>query len=246
MSARSNQVANFFRALGIERGDRILLMLPNCAPLWEAMLAAMKLGAVIVPTSLLVTTEDLVGRIQRGRVQHVVVAAAEASKFATIAANLTRIGVGGADAGWQLFEDAYGLSDQFVPEGVTKANDPQILYFTSGTTAKPKMVLHSQQSYPVGHLSTMYWIGLKAGDVHWNISSPGWAKHAWSCIFAPWNAGATAFVYNYSRFSAEAVLDTLCRCEVTTLCAPPTVWRMLIQQDLRSYPIQAARAGRGG
>jgi acetyl-CoA synthetase len=113
-----------------------------------------------------------------------------------------------------------------------------LLYFTSGTTSKPKLVLHSQQSYPVGHLSTMYWIGLKPGDVHWNISSPGWAKHAWSCFFAPWNAGATVFVYNYARFKAANILDVVCRCAVTSLCAPPTVWRMLIQEDLKRYPVK--------
>jgi len=113
-----------------------------------------------------------------------------------------------------------------------------LLYFTSGTTSKPKLVLHSHQSYPVGHLSTMYWMGLAPGDVHWNISSPGWAKHAWSCLFAPFIAGATVFVYNYARFSARAVLEAICRHSVTSLCAPPTVWRMLIQEDLRSYPVK--------
>ncbi|MFZ1905252.1 MAG: AMP-binding protein [Steroidobacteraceae bacterium] len=238
MAARSSQVANFFGAVGVKRGDRVLLMLPNCVPLWEAMLAAIKLGAVIVPTSLLVTAEELADRVQRGRIRHVIAAAAEASKFATISAEVTRIGVGAAEEGWHRFEDAYRLSTEFVPGGITHANDPQILYFTSGTTAKPKLVLHSQQSYPLGHLSTMYWIGLKPGDVHWNISSPGWAKHAWSCVFAPWNAGATAFVYDYGRFHGKAVLEILRRCKVTTLCAPPTVWRMLIQEDLKSYPVE--------
>jgi acetyl-CoA synthetase len=238
MSARSNQVANFLRALGVRRGDRILLMLPNCVPLWETMLAAIKLGAVVVPTSLLIVAEELADRLRRGRIRHVVVAAAETGKFATMPGDVTRIAVGGAEQGWLSFEDAYGLDQKFVPEGVTYANDPQILYFTSGTTSQPKLVLHSQQSYPIGHLSTMYWIGLKPGDVHWNISSPGWAKHAWSCVFAPWNAGATVFAYNYSRFDAHAVLDALYRCGITTLCAPPTVWRMLIQEDLSSYRVK--------
>ena len=117
------------------------------------------------------------------------------------------------------------------------AHDPLLLYFTSGTTAQPKLVLHSHESYPVGHLSTMYWIGLQPGDVHWNISSPGWAKHAWSCFFAPWNAGATVFVFNYERFSAKAALEVIQRCGVTSLCAPPTVWRMLIQEDLAAWKL---------
>jgi acetyl-CoA synthetase len=112
-----------------------------------------------------------------------------------------------------------------------------LLYFTSGTTAKPKLVLHSHRSYPVGALSTMFWIGLQPGDIHLNISSPGWAKHAWSCFFAPWNAGATIFIANQPRFEAKSLLDTLVRCRVTTLCAPPTVWRMLIQEKLADYKV---------
>jgi acetyl-CoA synthetase len=101
----------------------------------------------------------------------------------------------------------------------------------------PKLVPHSHQSYPVGHLSTMYWIGLQPGDVHWNISSPGWAKHAWSCFFAPWIAGACIFIFNYARFGAKRVLGMLVDKQVSTLCAPPTVWRMLIQERLADYPV---------
>jgi acetyl-CoA synthetase len=238
LSARSNQVANFLRALGVQRGDRILLMLPNQVALWEVMLAAMKLGAVTIPATTLLAFDDLTDRIERGRVRHVVVIGAETDKFSQVAGDFTRICVGAEKAGWQRFEDAYQASATFVPDGVTQATDAMLLYFTSGTTSKPKLVLHSHQSYPVGHLSTMYWIGLQPGDVHWNISSPGWAKHAWSCLFAPFNAGATVFVYNYARFNAKAVLDVLCRYAVATLCAPPTVWRMLIQEDLKSYPVK--------
>jgi acetyl-CoA synthetase len=112
------------------------------------------------------------------------------------------------------------------------------LYFTSGTTAKPKLVLHSHQSYPVGHLSTMYWLGLQPGDVHLNISSPGWAKHAWSCFFAPWNAQACVMVYNYERFQARGLLDVLQSRGVTSLCAPPTVYRLLMQEDLAAWRVQ--------
>jgi acetyl-CoA synthetase len=121
-----------------------------------------------------------------------------------------------------------------------------LLYFTSGTTAKPKMVLHTHRSYPVGHLSTMYWLGLRPGDVHLNISSPGWAKHAWSCFFAPWNAGATVFLYNQARFDAKKTLEVLARYGVSTLCAPPTVWRALILEDLRSYPVRLRELASAG
>lgn len=234
MSARSNRVANWLRKQGVKRGERILIMLGNEVPLWETMLAAIKLGAVVIPATTLLTPDDLVDRVERGQVRHVVIGKAHTDKFESLPGNFGRIAVGGAPAGWKAFEEAAAESDVFTPDGVTRVDDPLLLYFTSGTTSKPKLVLHTHQSYPVGHLSTMYWIGLKPNDRHMNISSPGWAKHAWSCFFAPWNAGACVFLYNYNRFNAKALLDVLVKYEVTTMCAPPTVWRMLIQQDLAS------------
>jgi len=238
MSARSNRVANWLRKQGVKRGERILIMLGNEVPLWETMLAAIKLGAVVIPATTLLTPDDLVDRVERGQVRHVVIGTAHTDKFENLPGSFGRIAVGGAPAGWKAFEEAAAESDQFTPDGVTRVDDPLLLYFTSGTTSKPKLVLHTHQSYPVGHLSTMYWIGLKPNDRHMNISSPGWAKHAWSCFFAPWNAGACVFLYNYNRFNAKALLDVLVKYEVTTLCAPPTVWRMLIQQDLASVKTQ--------
>jgi acetyl-CoA synthetase len=235
ISERSNRVANHLHALGIARGDRILLMLGNVVPLWECMLAAMKLGAVVIPATTLLTRDDLADRFARGRIRHVVTSADAAVKFAELPGDYTRIAVGGEVAGWRRYEDAYDAADTFTPEGETRADDPLLLYFTSGTTAKPKLVLHSHQSYPVGHLSTMYWIGLKPGDIHLNISSPGWAKHAWSCFFAPWNAGACVFMLNQQRFNARGLLDAITRVGVTTFCAPPTVWRMLVQEDLAAW-----------
>jgi acetyl-CoA synthetase len=238
ISERSNRVANHLRACGVRRGDRVLVMLPNVAPLWEIMLAAIKLGAVISPATTLLSSADLQDRIERGGMRHVIADAPSAAKLAAVPGDTTRIVVGGEAAGWRPFEEAYEASAAFEPDGPTLADDPFLLYFTSGTTAKPKMVLHTHQSYPVGHLSTLYWIGLREGDVHLNISSPGWAKHAWSCFFAPWNAGATIFIHQLPRFDGAKTLAALARCGVTTLCAPPTVWRMLILEDLRSYPVK--------
>jgi acetyl-CoA synthetase len=238
LSERSNRVANALRQLGVRRGDRILLMLGNVVPLWECMLAAMKLGAVIVPATTLLTRNDLADRFARGRVRHVIAAADAAAKFADLPGAYTRIVVGGEMSGWLSYAASYEAPGQFTPDGETRADDPMLLYFTSGTTATAKLVLHSHQSYPVGHLSTMYWLGVRPGDVHLNISSPGWAKHAWSCFFAPWNAGATVFIVNQRRFSARGLLDTIARCGVTTFCAPPTVWRMLIQEDLAAWSTQ--------
>lgn len=235
MSARSNQVANWLKAQGVKRGDRILMMLGNEVPLWETMLGCIKLGAVLIPATTLLTPEDLRDRLDRGQVKHVIIGAAHTDKFADLAGDYTRICVGAEPAGWKAFKDSHTTSSEYTPDAATKVSDPLLLYFTSGTTSKPKLVLHTHQSYPVGHLSTMYWIGLQPGDIHLNISSPGWAKHAWSCFFAPWNAGACIFLYNYSRFSAKSMLNVLEKYQVTTMCAPPTVWRMMIQEDLAAY-----------
>jgi acetyl-CoA synthetase len=236
LSQRSNRVANWLAGLGVRRGDRIILMLGNQVELWESILAAMKLGAVVIPASTLLVAADLGDRVRRGNARHVIVRDADAAKFAEVPGDYTRIAVGTPVPGWQNFADAYGADPDFRPEGVTRASDTLLLYFTSGTTAQPKLVEHTHASYPVGHLSTMYWIGLQPGDVHLNLSSPGWAKHAWSNVFAPWNAGATVFLYNYTRFDAAALLGQMGRCGVTSFCAPPTVWRMLIQADLSILP----------
>jgi len=240
LSRRSNQVANLLRAQGLTRGDHLLLLLGNVVPLWETMLAAMKLGVVVIPATTLLTPDELQDRLDRGRAKVVVASQDQVAKFASLhAENLIRIVVGASAAqdGWLPFETAAEFPESFTPDGPTKADDPMLLYFTSGTTAKPKLVRHSQRSYPVGGLSTMYWLGLQPGDVHLNISSPGWAKHAWSCFFAPWNAGATVFVVNQPRFDAKALLATIGRCAVTTLCAPPTVWRLFIQERLADFKV---------
>ena len=240
LSRRSNQVANFLRGQGLKRGDHLLLLLGNVVPLWETMLAAIKLGVVVIPATTLLTADELQDRLDRGRAKVVVASQDQVAKFAKLKAEgLVRVVVGAASpqAGWLPFEQAAGFPETFVPDGPTHADDPMLLYFTSGTTAKPKLVRHSQRSYPVGALSTMYWLGLEPGDVHLNISSPGWAKHAWSCLFAPWNAGATVFVVNQPRFDAKGLLATIGRCGVTTLCAPPTVWRLFIQERLADFKV---------
>jgi len=269
LSERSSRIANYFAGLGVKRGDRVLLMLGNIPPLWETMLAVMKLGGVIIPATTLLTAEDLADRIARGHIRHVVCSAEMAPKLADVAKGCTRVfvsgtGIGSAAAsqgasgekssnavssapqGWHEFEKGYSAPSTFKPEGETLANDPMQLYFTLGTTSKPKLVLHSHTSYPVGHLSTMYWIGIKPGDVHCNLSSPGWAKHAWSCFFAPWNAEATVFVLNQARFNARGLLDALTGCGVNTFCAPPTVWRMLVTEKLADWKVRLRELASAG
>ncbi|MFD4671308.1 AMP-binding protein [Lentzea sp. NPDC058450] len=226
---RSNSVARWLAWHGVGKGDSVMIMLGNQVELWESMLAVMKLGAVIMPTTTALGPADLADRLHRGAVRHVIARVEDADKFED---GPVLISVGGQAAGWLDYAETAEAPDNPLPHPKTRADDRLLLYFTSGTTSRPKLVEHTQVSYPVGHLTTMHWIGVKPGDVHLNISSPGWAKHAWSCFFAPWIAEATIFVYNYARFDAAALLGQIRAKGVTTFCAPPTVWRMLIKADL--------------
>ena len=237
LSARSSQLANWLSGHGVRRGDRLVLMLANQLELWESILAVMKLGAVVIPATTLLGPAELGDRIVRGNARHVIARSADTAKFDSVGGDYTRVAVGEPVDGWLSYADAYGAPSEFVPSGPTGAGDPMLLYFTSGTTAQPKLVEHTHTSYPAGHLSTMYWIGLSPGDVHLNISSPGWAKHAWSNVFAPWNAESSVLVYNYERFDAPRLLDAMAKARVTTFCAPPTVWRMLVLEDLGKWTL---------
>ncbi|MFE2291459.1 AMP-binding protein [Streptomyces sp. NPDC059452] len=232
MSERSDRAANWLKAQGVRAGDRVLVMLGNQVELWETALAAMKLRAVLIPATPLLGPADLRDRVERGRVRHVLVRDADTGKFDEVPGEYTRIAVGEEVAGWLPYAEVADTSAEFTPDRATGADEPLMLYFTSGTTARPKLVEHTHVSYPVGHLATMYWIGLRPGDVHLNISSPGWAKHAWSNLFAPWTAEATVFIFNYTRFDASRLMAEMDRSGITSFCAPPTVWRMLIQADL--------------
>lgn len=237
MRIRSDRTANWLRDHGVGPGDRILLMLSNQVELWDVMLAVIKLGAVVIPATTLLVEGDLRDRITRGNIKHVIARDELAERFASISGDYQRISVGGAPEGWADLAAAMDASPDFEPTHTTHADDTLLLYFTSGTTSQPKLVEHTHASYPAGHLSTMYWIGLQPGDVHLNVSSPGWAKHAWSNVFTPWIAGSCVFIYNYSRFDASAMMREMDRCGVTSLCCPPTVWRMLIQADLTQLSV---------
>jgi acetyl-CoA synthetase len=236
MAARSDRLATSLAAGGVAAGDRVMVMLGNQVELWESMLAAMKLGAVILPATTALGPNDLADRVIRGAVRHVITNADQVDKFADIPGDFGRVAIGNVPRPWR----PYRLADVAMPTSLlaaqTCADDPMLIYFTSGTTSRPKLVEHTHRSYPVGQLSTMYFLGLRPGDVHLNISSPGWAKHAWSSLFAPWIAESTILVYNYSRFDASRFLAMLRKADVTSLCAPPTVWRMLIQAKLGAKP----------
>ncbi len=238
MARRSDQVAAWLAQQGVGKGDAVIVMLGNQVELWESMLAIMKLGAVIMPTTTAVGPTELEDRIGRGGAKFVICNPPDSGKFEDVPGDYRKISVGPvSDAeGWADLRTAYELDVPPAEHPGTKSSDRLLLYFTSGTTSRPKLVEHTQVSYPVGHLSTMYWLGVEPGDVHLNISSPGWAKHAWSCFFSPWIAEATVFCYNYARFDAPALLEQLRTRHVTTFCAPPTVWRMLINADLSGGP----------
>lgn len=244
MKQRSDQVANWMRSIGARKGDVAMLMLDNRVELWEIMLAALKLGVVILPTSTVLGAHELRDRVDRGRVRWVFAAAADALKFAEVPGGYGRVGVGFEQANrdqraalfdWHRYEESSAASLAAIPR-TTASAEPSLIYFTSGTTSLPKIVEHSHTSYPLGHLTTTAWIGVRPGDVHSVVSAPGWGKHAWSSFFSPWNVGATIFVLSYARFDAEHFVSELDRAGVSTFCAPPTVWRMLIQHRLERKP----------
>lgn len=239
MARRSDRIAAWLSGLGVGRGQAVLVMLGNQVEMWEVVLGIMKLGAVVMPTAPAVGATELADRIRRGEAVAVITNAADIPTFDQVPGDFLRIAVGADEAGadsWHDLEAATTVATGPAPHPGSTPDDPLLYYFTSGTTSRPKLVQHTQVSYPVGHLSTTYWLGLKRGDLHLNISSPGWAKHAWSSFFAPWIAEATIFVLSYSRFDADSLMRVLRTHEVTSLCAPPTVWRMLINGDLSGGP----------
>ncbi len=245
LAQESSRLANGLRALGAKRGDRLLMMLGVTPELWATMLASMKLGLVLIPAMPQLGPADIADRLDRGQAKYLIAHGADAAKFAGLAADVERIAVDETPAGWRPFGSLRTARARFEPDGPTRADDAMLVYFTSGTTARSKLVVHSHASYPIGHLSTMYGLGLRPGDAHLNISSPGWAKHAWSSVFAPWNAGACVIALA-GRFEPRATLDLLVEHEVTTFCAPPTVWRMLIQHDLGRWKVKLREANSAG
>lgn len=252
LSARSAQVANWLRDLGVQRGDGLLVMLDNQYELWETMLAGIKLGAVLLPTTVMLAPEQLQERIERAEARWVVTNPANTQKFDAVSGNFTVITTSTDTLPHdtvhpqQLYRDSLQASTDFRAIEPTPADDIALIYFTSGTTSRSKMVAHTHTSYAVGHLSTVYWLGLEPGDKHLNVASPGWAKHAWSNFFAPLIGEATIFLYNYARFDAAQLMRVMDAEQVTSICAPPTVWRMLIQADLNQMttpPTKVLAAG---
>lgn len=249
MRQRSNQAANLLSDMGLQKGDRVLIMMETSVELFELFLGIMKLGAAIIPASTLLSPGDIADRIRRGDVKFVVAHNKFRERVDQAGNELKQLKglicvrqiAEQCDCEeresipcWTDFQDSYSFEKEFEPTSITFTSDNLFLFFTSGTTSQPKLVIHNYQ-YPVGHLTTMYWLDLQKDDVHYNISSPGWAKFAWSSLFAPWNAGATSFVYNYSAFDALKTLEFIEKYKITSLCGPLSVWKLFLVQDLNKY-----------
>lgn len=235
----SNQLVNYIRKYGGQKGDTIYSVLPLIPENWISLLATIKGGFIIMPTATNLTVHDLLYRFNTllpkiiiAHSDHAdVIDEAEKKHGAQIG---LKIIVGGEKDGWRSFEN---IHDEETDASTvrTKSDDPFLYFFTSGTTGLPKIVVHTHFTYPFGHLTTSSWLGCQRGDIHYNISSPGWAKFAWSSFFAPWNCGTTIFAYQVDSFIAKEQLKAMEEFKITTFCGSPTVIRMLIQEDISKY-----------
>lgn len=239
---KTNQLLHFLRKHGVEPGDVLLSQMSQLPPIWFTVLAAIKGGYRLIPAATILSVNDMVYRFET-LMPKVVIADPENAEKIDEAERISgkkvvlKILAEGQKEGWVSYNEM-DLENDEAEAAETKATDALFLFFTSGTTGMPKVVTHTHISYPLGHLTTASWIGLQPGDIHYNVSQPGWAKFAWSSIFAPWNMGATIFAFNQpGRFHAGQQLEQLEKFKITTFCAPPTVLRMLIQEDLKAYKL---------
>ena len=240
MSEKANQLLNFLRNKGVKQHDIILAQMMLQPTSWHTTLTTIKGGFELIPTATIMGPGDLAFRFEKTLPKVVISDLANAEKTdeaEKISGKKIDVKIicDGTREGWYTLNDVE--KESTIAEAArTKSDDTLFMFFTSGTTGMPKIVCHTHFSHPVGHLTTATWIGLTEDDIHYNISQPGWAKFAWSSFFAPWNVGATIFAYHtYDRFSANKTLSLLEKHKITTLCAPPTVLRLFIQEDLKSF-----------
>ena len=241
LAEQSRRAASFLNAQGIRRGDRVLVILPRTPQWWIAMLGLIRLGAIPIPGTPLLTPRDIAYRIKAAGVSAVLTDASGAQKMGDFAG--VRVAVGADCRDWIDFDAGLAAASSDFDPGPTFADDPGIIYFTSGTTGPPKMVLHTQASYGMGHRVTgELWLDLHPADIHWNLSDTGWAKAAWSSFFGPWQMGACVFAAAASgKFEPQVALDILANYPVTTWCAPPTALRMIVREDLSRWKFPSLR-----
>lgn len=246
-TVRSNQVGNALRTMGIRKGDRILIMSPRLPEWWEAVLGIMKIGAISMPGTTLLTPKDVAYRIQAAEAAAVITDEEGALKVDQVANECPtlrlKVVLGAEREGWVNYARAVASAMSTLKPEPTRSDEPMMLYFTSGTVGYPKMVLHTHVSYPIGHIVTgKYWLDLKATDLHWNLSDTGWAKAAYSNLFGPWIMGAAMFTFDgRGRFDARQTLELLERYPISTFCAPPTAYRLLVLENLRHYRLATLR-----
>lgn len=246
IATASCKLANALSALGIVRGDVVCVVLGRQLEWWEIFTACLRMGAIVAPGTTQLTAKDLQYRINTAKAACVITDAANAPKVEDIAAQCpslkARLIVGGQRPGWTGYTDAVAAADDRFATADTGSDEEAIVYFTSGTVGFPKMAVHTHASYPLGHQVTgRFWLDLKPEDLHWNISDTGWAKAAWSSFFGPWICGAAVFVHHTDRFEPVKTLELLQRYPVTTVCGAPTIYRMLVLQDLSGYRFATLR-----
>ena len=248
MARETRRMGNALMGLGVKKGDPLFIMLPRIPEWYVAALGAIRIGAIPMPGTNLLTGKDIEYRIQRANAVVAITDSEGAAKIDSVAGNLEtlqhRIVVGEApSAGWTPFDRLVesGSSDP-TPADPTASSDPMLLYFTSGTVSYPKMVMHTQASYGIGHtITARYWQDLREGDVHWTVSDMGWAKAAWGKLFGQWQQGAAVVLMNMGKPDADLILDTITRNGITTFCAPPTLYRLLVQADIGAHDLSGLR-----
>ena len=247
---RSNQVANALNSLGLRKSDHVMIVMSRVPEWWESMIGMIKAGIVAVPGTTQLTEKDIRHRLEASHIKCVITDSDNASKFDGAIKGLSGIDslilVDGNREGWLNYESIVSKAAKTIDakdKVITHKDDPMLLYFTSGTTGNPKMTLHSH-CYPIGHTVTgRFWLDLRPGDLHWNLSDTGWAKAAWSSMFGPLITGATIFVHNTKgKYSANLTLELLSSYNVTSFCAPPTAYRLLVVEDLTKYNLNFLRS----
>jgi medium-chain acyl-CoA synthetase len=248
LAERSRRVANVFAGMGVAPGERVFVMLPRMYQWWEIVLGCVRARTVSVPGTTLLTTKDIQYRLGISEASVVITDEENHLKIDGVLPECPsvkhRIVVGRGSAGWLEYEALLGRARADMSHPGNASSDPMMIYFTSGTTGHPKMVLHTHASYPIGHVITgKYWLDNTPGDLHWTISDTGWAQAAWTCFFAPWNMGAALFVWDArgKKFEPAETLSIFERFPITTFFAPPTAYRMFVQEPLRRFKFPALR-----